>query len=47
MVTIGDITAFLVPKGFALAVQAEMEDLTLGGLCMGIGIATNSQRASV
>ncbi len=42
MVTIGDITAFLVPRGFALAVQAEMEDLTLGGLCMGIGIATSS-----
>ena len=44
MVTIGDITSFLVPKGFALAVQAEMEDLTLGGLCMGIGIATSSHR---
>ena len=44
MATIGDITSFLVPRGFALAVQAEMEDLTLGGLCMGIGIATSSHR---
>ncbi len=44
MVTVGDITSFLVPRGFALAVQAEMEDLTLGGLCMGIGIATSSHR---
>ncbi len=44
MVTVGDITAFLVPRGFALAVQPEMEDLTLGGLCMGIGIATGSHR---
>ncbi len=44
MVTIGDITSFLVPRRFALAVQAEMEDLTLGGLCMGIGIATSSHR---
>ena len=44
MATMGDITSFLVPRGFALAVQAEMEDLTLGGLCMGIGIATSSHR---
>ncbi len=44
MVTVGDITSFLVPRGFALAVQPEMEDLTLGGLCMGIGIATGSHR---
>ena len=44
MVTVGDITSFLVPREFALAVQPEMEDLTLGGLCMGIGIATGSHR---
>ncbi len=44
MVSIGDITAYLVPRGYALAVQAEMEDLTIGGLCMGIGIATSSHR---
>ncbi|MCY4196571.1 MAG: FAD-binding protein [Rhodobacteraceae bacterium] len=44
MVTMGDITHFLVPKGFALAVQAEMDDLTLGGLCMGVGIETSSHR---
>ena len=44
MVTMGDITRFLVPRGFALAVQAEMDDLTLGGLCMGIGIATSSHQ---
>ena len=44
MATMGDITRYLVPRGFALAVQAEMDDLTLGGLCMGIGIATSSHR---
>ncbi len=44
MVTVGDITRFLVPRGFALAVQGEMDDLTLGGMCMGIGIATSSHR---
>lgn len=44
MVTMGDITHFLIPRGFALSVQPEMDDLTLGGLCMGVGIATNSHR---
>ena len=44
MATMGDITHFLVPKGFALAVQPEMDDLTLGGLCMGVGIETASHR---
>ena len=44
MVTMGDITHFLVPRGFALSVQAEMDDLTLGGLCMGVGIETSSHR---
>lgn len=44
MVTMGDITHFLVPRGFALAVQVEMDDLTMGGLCMGVGIETSSHR---
>ncbi len=44
MVTMGEITRFLVPRGFALAVQVEMDDLTIGGLCMGVGIETTSHR---
>jgi len=44
MVTMGDITHFLVPRGYALAVQVEMDDLTVGGLCMGIGIETSSHK---
>lgn len=44
MVTMGDITHYLVPKGYALAVQVEMDDLTIGGLCMGVGIETTSHR---
>ncbi|MEM7104707.1 MAG: FAD-binding protein [Bacteroidota bacterium] len=44
MATMGDITHFLVPKGYALAVQVEMDDLTVGGLCMGVGIETSSHR---
>ena len=31
-------------RRIVLAVQAEMEDFTLGGLCMGIGIATSRHR---
>jgi delta24-sterol reductase len=44
MVTMSDITHFLVPKGYALAVHPEMDDLTIGGLCMGAGIETSSHR---
>ncbi len=44
LVTMGDITHYLLPKGYALAVQVEMDDLTVGGLCMGIGIETSSHR---
>jgi len=44
MVTMSDITNFLVPKGYALAVHPEMDDLTIGGLCMGVGIETTSHR---
>lgn len=44
MVTMADITRFLNPRGLALAVQVEMDDLTVGGLCMGIGIETTSHK---
>ena len=33
-VDMGYITRYLLPKGWALAIQVEMEDLTVGGLCM-------------
>lgn len=44
MVTMGDMTHYLISKGYALAVQVEMDDLTVGGLCMGIGIETSSHK---
>ena len=44
MVTMADITHYLLPRGCALAVQVEMDDLTVGGLCMGLGIETTSHR---
>lgn len=31
MVTIGDITEYLIPKGYSLAVTIELTDATLGG----------------
>lgn len=31
MVTIGDITSFLIPRGYSLAVCIELTDATLGG----------------
>ena len=41
-VNMGQITHFLVPKGYALQIQVEMESLTIGGLTMGFGMETNS-----
>lgn len=31
MVTIGDITEYLIPRGYSLAVTIEIVDATLGG----------------
>jgi delta24-sterol reductase len=42
LVDMGYITRHLLPMGYALACQVEMEDLTVGGLCMGLGMETNS-----
>ena len=41
-VTMGDITSILMPKGYALLLQIEMEAITIGGLSMGLGMETNS-----
>lgn len=35
MVTVGDITKFLIPRGYTLEVTLEIADATLGGLAMG------------
>lgn len=44
MVTMGQITHHLVPKGLALQIQVEMESITIGGVSMGFGMETNSHR---
>ncbi|KAG8457262.1 hypothetical protein KFE25_011936 [Diacronema lutheri] len=44
LVNMGHITRALLPMGYALKIQIEMEDLTIGGLSMGLGMETNSHR---
>lgn len=42
LATMGQITAFLNPLGWTLPVLPELDDLTVGGLIMGVGIETSS-----
>jgi hypothetical protein len=44
LVSMGQITSTLIPKGWTLAVTPELDDLTVGGLIMGFGIETSSHR---
>ena len=44
MVSVGDITRYLIPKGYTLAVTLEIADATLGGLAMGVGMTTYSHK---
>ena len=46
MATVGDITRFLVPRGYTLAVTLEIADATLGGLAFGVGMTTYSHKVS-
>lgn len=42
LVDMGQISRHLLPLGYQLALSIEMEDLTVGGLLMGVGLETNS-----
>ncbi len=44
MVNMGMLSHFLTPKGYTLPVLPEMDDLTVGGLYMGVGIETSSHK---
>ncbi|XP_077981530.1 delta(24)-sterol reductase-like [Glandiceps talaboti] len=44
MATMGQITATLNPLGWTLPVLPELDDLTVGGLIMGVGIETSSHK---
>eukprot|EP00928_Gymnodinium_smaydae_P027461 TRINITY_DN21236_c0_g2_i1.p1 TRINITY_DN21236_c0_g2~~TRINITY_DN21236_c0_g2_i1.p1 ORF type:complete len:580 (-),score=103.68 TRINITY_DN21236_c0_g2_i1:201-1940(-) len=43
-VNMGQLSHFLIPKGYTIAVLPEMDDLTVGGLYMGVGIETSSHK---
>lgn len=47
MVTVGEITNYLIPKGYTLAVTLEIADATLGGLAMGTGMTTHSHHVGL
>lgn len=47
MVTVGEITSYLIPKGYTLAVTLEIADATLGGLAMGTGMTTYSHKVGL
>jgi delta24-sterol reductase len=42
LVDMGQITRHLIPLGYALSVMVEMDDLTVGGLLMGVGVEVSS-----
>lgn len=42
LVDMGQLSRHLLPMGYSLAIMIEMEDLTVGGCLMGVGIETNS-----
>ncbi|XP_078661242.1 delta(24)-sterol reductase-like isoform X2 [Branchiostoma floridae x Branchiostoma belcheri] len=44
MVSVGDITRYLIPRGYTLAVTLEISDATCGGLGLGAGMTTYSHR---
>jgi len=44
MVSMGQISHFLTPRGWTLPVTPEMDDLTVGGLLMGVGIETSGHK---
>lgn len=47
MVSVEDITKYLNPKGYTLAVTLEVADATLGGLAMGTGMTTHSHKVGL
>jgi len=44
LVTMAQLSAFLISKGYTLPILPEMDDLTVGGLLMGVGIETSGHK---
>lgn len=40
MTTIGDVTDYLIPRGYSLAVTIELDDATLGGIFVFVSNST-------
>lgn len=46
-VTVGQVTRFLLERGFMLAVTLEIEEATVGGLAMAVGMTTHSHKVGL
>lgn len=46
-VTVGQITRYLLPRGYMLAVTLEIEEATVGGLGMAVGMTTHSHKVGL
>uniref|UniRef100_A0A7E4V4U9 Delta(24)-sterol reductase n=1 Tax=Panagrellus redivivus TaxID=6233 RepID=A0A7E4V4U9_PANRE len=46
-VSVGDLTRYLTPKGYTLAVTLEIADATAGGLAFGVGMTTYSHKVGL
>lgn len=44
MVSMGQLSHFLLPRGWTVPVLPELDDLTVGGLVAGVGIETSSHK---
>ena len=44
MVNMGQLSHYLIPRGYTIPVLPEMDDLTVGGLYVGVGIETSSHK---
>lgn len=44
LVNMGQLSHYLIPRGWTIPVLPEMDDLTVGGLYMGVGIETSSHK---
>uniref|UniRef100_A0A1I8A8N4 Delta(24)-sterol reductase n=1 Tax=Steinernema glaseri TaxID=37863 RepID=A0A1I8A8N4_9BILA len=44
MVTMGQLTRFLIPRGWTLPIVPELDDLTVGGMINGCGVESSGKR---
>lgn len=44
MVTIGELTRYLIPRNYTLPIVPELDDLTVGGMINGCGIESSGHK---